>query len=59
MQGGQRSRTRDPAQRDTADFADNAPGNLRADYVLPERAACGSATPACSGRRPADPLFPA
>jgi hypothetical protein len=27
----------DPAY-DTADFADNAPGNLRADYVLPSRA---------------------
>lgn len=26
----------DPAF-DTADFADGAPGNLRADYVLPER----------------------
>ena len=24
-----------PADQDTADFADNAPGNLRADYVLP------------------------
>ncbi len=24
-----------PAEQDTADFADNAPGNLRADYVLP------------------------
>jgi endonuclease/exonuclease/phosphatase family metal-dependent hydrolase len=24
-----------PAERDTADFADNAPGNLRVDYVLP------------------------
>lgn len=26
----------DPAQ-DTADFADTAPGNLRADYVLPSK----------------------
>jgi Endonuclease/Exonuclease/phosphatase family len=26
-----------PAAEDTADFADNAPGNLRADYVLPSR----------------------
>ena len=26
-----------PAEQDTADFADTAPGNLRADYVLPSR----------------------
>jgi endonuclease/exonuclease/phosphatase family metal-dependent hydrolase len=26
---------RGPAERDTADFADTAPGNLRVDYVLP------------------------
>ncbi|WP_084698661.1 glycerophosphodiester phosphodiesterase family protein [Muricoccus aerilatus] len=35
IQGGSNaSHTGDPA-RDTADFADAAPGNLRADYVLP------------------------
>ena len=26
-----------PAAEDTADFADGAPGNLRADYVLPSK----------------------
>ena len=29
---------------DTADFADAAPGNLRADYVLPVARPCGSST---------------
>ena len=39
----------DPAL-DTADFADDpAPGNLRADYVLPPTVSTSS-TPACSGR---------
>ncbi|OHV40330.1 hypothetical protein CC117_14355 [Parafrankia colletiae] len=37
LQGGANATHRgDPAQ-DTADFADTAPGNLRADYVLPSR----------------------
>nr|WP_076828000.1 endonuclease/exonuclease/phosphatase family protein [Frankia sp. CcI49] len=37
LQGGANTTHRgDPAQ-DTADFADTAPGNLRADYVLPSR----------------------
>ncbi|WEF23895.1 endonuclease/exonuclease/phosphatase family protein [Paracoccus sp. S3-43] len=34
--GANDSHTGDPAE-DTADFADTAPGNLRADYVLPSR----------------------
>ena len=35
--GGERAHQGDPAY-DTADFNDNpAPGNLRADYVLPSR----------------------
>ena len=50
-------RTRATRPHDTADFDDNAPGNLRADYVLPSRATCASATPASSGRVQADPLF--
>ncbi|NJM07215.1 phytase [Candidatus Gracilibacteria bacterium] len=38
LQGGANAaHTGDPAF-DTADFADNTPGNLRADYVLPSRA---------------------
>ncbi|MEV0585839.1 endonuclease/exonuclease/phosphatase family protein [Nonomuraea sp. NPDC050310] len=37
LQGGANASHRgDPAQ-DTADFNDNAPGNLRADYVLPSK----------------------
>src|SRR5262249_31829217 len=37
LQGGANdSHTGDPAQ-DTADFADNTPGNLRSDYVLPSQ----------------------
>ena len=38
---------------DTADFADalpTGPGNLRADYVLPDRVAHGSPARSCSGR---------
>ena len=34
--GANASHVGDPAF-DTADFADSAPGNLRADYVLPDR----------------------
>jgi hypothetical protein len=35
VQGGANATHRSPALFDTADFADGAPGNLRADYVLP------------------------
>ena len=35
LQGGANLHPRVPPQFDTADFADSAPGNLRADYVLP------------------------
>ncbi len=35
LQGGANLTHQSPPQYDTADFADNAPGNLRADYVLP------------------------
>jgi 3-phytase len=58
LQGGANaSHTSNPAF-DTADFADNAPGNLRADYVLPSKAGltpvgCGVFWPANT-----DPLFP-
>jgi hypothetical protein len=37
LQGGANLTHRSPHQFDTADFADGAPGNLRADYVLPSR----------------------
>jgi hypothetical protein len=37
LQGGANLTHRSPPQYDTADFADSAPGNLRADYVLPSR----------------------
>ncbi len=37
LQGGANLTHRSPHRFDTADFADGAPGNLRADYVLPSR----------------------
>lgn len=37
LQGGANTTHRGDARLDTADFADGAPGNLRADYVLPSR----------------------
>ena len=37
LQGGANDTHRSDPQFDTADFSDTAPGNLRADYVLPSR----------------------
>ncbi len=37
LQGGANALHRSDPRFDTADFADGAPGNLRADYVLPSR----------------------
>jgi Endonuclease/Exonuclease/phosphatase family len=37
LQGGANATHRGDPRFDTADFADNPPGNLRADYVLPSR----------------------
>lgn len=37
LQGGANATHRGDPAYDTADFADTAPGNLRADYVLPSR----------------------
>ena len=37
LQGGANATHRSDPQFDTADFADTAPGNLRADYVLPRK----------------------
>jgi hypothetical protein len=37
LQGGANDAHRSNPRWDTADFADSAPGNLRADYVLPSR----------------------
>ncbi len=37
LQGGANASHRGDPKYDTADFADNAPGNLRADYVLPSK----------------------
>ena len=37
LQGGANLTHRSDPRFDTADFADNAPGNLRADYVLPSK----------------------
>ena len=37
LQGGANATHQSDPRYDTADFADGAPGNLRADYVLPSR----------------------
>jgi len=37
LQGGANANHKSNPAYDTADFTDNAPGNLRADYVLPSR----------------------
>jgi Endonuclease/Exonuclease/phosphatase family len=37
LQGGANANHRSDPRFDTADFADTAPGNLRADYVLPRK----------------------
>ena len=37
LQGGANANHRSDRRFDTADFADGAPGNLRADYVLPRK----------------------
>jgi hypothetical protein len=37
LQGGANATHKGDARFDTADFADGAPGNLRADYVLPRK----------------------
>ena len=37
LQGGANTTHRSDPKYDTADFADTAPGNLRADYVLPRK----------------------
>ena len=37
LQGGANTSHQGDPAFDTADFADTAPGNLRADYVLPDR----------------------
>jgi 3-phytase len=37
LQGGANTTHQGDPANDTADFADGAPGNLRADYVLPDR----------------------
>ncbi|MDF2732730.1 MAG: endonuclease, partial [Desertimonas sp.] len=37
LQGGANTTHRSDPRFDTADFSDNAPGNLRADYVLPRK----------------------
>ena len=47
----------DPA-RDTADFSDGAPGNLRADYVLPSAAGLTPLGGSVFWPATSDPLFP-
>jgi hypothetical protein len=57
LQGGANATHKGDPAFDTADFADTAPGNLRTDYVLPDRATriVGSFV---FWPRTSDPLFP-
>ncbi len=58
IQGGANdAHTGNPAQ-DTADFADTAPGNLRADYVLPSSAGLTPVEAEVFWPASTDPLFP-
>lgn len=58
LQGGANAgHTGDPAF-DTADFADSAPGNLRADYVLPSHAGITPVAGQVFWPLASDPLFP-
>jgi hypothetical protein len=56
LQGGLNATHRSDPRFDTADFADNAPGNLRADYVLP-RVSIKILGSAVFWPRSSDPLF--
>jgi hypothetical protein len=56
LQGGANLTHRSDPRFDTADFADSAPGNLRADYVLP-RKTLGIVGSAVFWPVQADPLF--
>ncbi|MBR0643505.1 glycerophosphodiester phosphodiesterase family protein [Plastoroseomonas hellenica] len=58
LQGGANAgHAGDPAQ-DTADFADGAPGNLRADYVLPSANGLTPVDAQVFWPEAGDPLFP-
>jgi hypothetical protein len=58
LQGGANAlHVGDPTQ-DTADFADGAPGNLRADYVLPSVAGLDTVGGGVFWPTTADPLYP-
>ncbi|WP_458098004.1 glycerophosphodiester phosphodiesterase family protein [Roseomonas sp. WA12] len=57
-QGGANNSHTDNPNQDTADFADNAPGNLRADYVLPSAAGLTPVAGQVFWPGAADPLFP-
>ena len=66
LQGGANASHRSDPKFDTADFADGAPGNLRADYVLPsDNLVIVDSTPILGNSGPSvfwplttDPLFP-
>jgi len=57
LQGGANTTHESDPMFDTADFADSAPGNLRADYVLPGKN-LRFADAAVFWPKVADPLFP-
>lgn len=58
LQGGANAAHLGDPMFDTADFADNAPGNLRADYVLPSGAVLETVGSGIFWPENTDPLFP-
>ncbi|GJD97727.1 hypothetical protein OCOJLMKI_4960 [Methylobacterium iners] len=57
LQGGANARHRADPRFDTADFAHGAPGNLRADYVLPSQAGLTPLSGSVFWPLNTDPLF--
>ena len=57
LQGGANTSHESDPRFDTADFADTAPGNLRADYVLPSRIGLSVRGGGVFWPVQADPLF--
>jgi glycerophosphoryl diester phosphodiesterase len=58
LQGGANAAHLGDPAFDTADFADTAPGNLRADYVLPSEAGLAPRAAGVFWPEEEDPLFP-
>lgn len=58
LQGGANANHKSDPSEDTADFADGAPGNLRADYVLPSQVGIDAQDGFVFWPVNTDPLFP-